>query len=244
MDFLISIASWIGDQIAWVLEQVTGWRPDERAKTVLDWAGSLTSAFLGLWGVVALIRGKGHATKADIDMLRREVREEFHKVLAAREASGPVPGGGQAPATPPPSLTRDIDAAIDTLLAAGKGDALRDTSGAQAEAALDQLIAEKSTARGIASQEEAALWRQKGALAFLHDTKKALAAYGQAARLDPDDADGWNNLGHLLVRAGDLDQAIKAYERVMALGNSARDQATIAAATGNLGNVFRTRGDL
>ncbi len=92
--------------------------------------------------------------------------------------------------------------------------------------------------------EGAAAARHIGAQAFLHDTSKALAAYREAVALDPDDPDGWNELGHLLDRTGDLDGAAEAYNRVLSLGNRTADRATIAVATGNLGTVYETLGDL
>ena len=61
-------------------------------------------------------------------------------------------------------------------------------------------------------QEAAAALRHLGALAFLHDTNKALHAYRRSVELDPNDAEGWNQLGHLLRRVGQLDEAIAAYQ--------------------------------
>ena len=138
----------------------------------------------------------------------------------------------------------DLNSAVDTLLSAGKAKFLHDKTGEAAEAALDGLIYEREAARGRIAKDEAALYRQKGALAFLHDTETALAAYTKAADLDPDNADGWNGLGHLLKRVGELDRAVDAYNRVLALGNKSANRATIAAATGNLGNIYKTKGDL
>ena len=147
MDFLLNVMSWVGDFVAHVIEQATGWQPDARAKSMLDWVGSITGAFLGVWGVLALWRGNGQATKADIETLRAQIREEFHKALAQREATGPA--GAQPSAPSDSGIGRDLDRAIDTLIAAGKTEALRDTSGTAAEAALDKLIAEKSAARSL-----------------------------------------------------------------------------------------------
>ncbi len=60
----------------------------------------------------------------------------------------------------------------------------------------------------------------------------------------PDDPAGWNRLGQLQLRIGDLDAAVRSFERVLALGNQAADQTLVAAATGNLGVLYSTRGDL
>jgi tetratricopeptide (TPR) repeat protein len=222
----------------------TTWMPgDETQKRVGFWASVVTLGLFAI-GLISRVRSPAPAaspyaaTKEDIAAFKAELLAE----LRAKEATG-SPGGPAAPASGD-GLARDLDAAIETLLAAGKAEALRDKSGRDAEAAIDQLIAERATAREKIASDEAALWRQKGALAFLHDTQSALAAYRRATGLDPDDADGWNQLGQLYDRTGDLDDAIAAYERVLALGNRSADQATIAAATGNLGEVYRIRGDL
>lgn len=86
--------------------------------------------------------------------------------------------------------------------------------------------------------------RHLGALAFLDNTQEALQAYRRATQLDPDNADGWNQLGHLLTRVGDLAEAIAAYNTVLALGDKHGDKKEIAAAYGNLGIVYQKRGDL
>ena len=115
---------------------------------------------------------------------------------------------------------------------------------AKAEAIFRRVIDAKTEEGGAAYKQAAAAARHLGALAYLHDTDKALVAYRQAVNLDPDDADGWNQLGHLLRRIGSLDEAVKAYEKVLTLGNQVKDKSVIAMALGNLGNVYQTRGDL
>ena len=94
------------------------------------------------------------------------------------------------------------------------------------------------------AQQTAQAYRNLGALAFLDNTQEALQAYRQATQLDPDNADGWNQLGHLLDRIGDLDEAITAYNTVLTLGKQHGDNQEIVAAYGNLGIAYQTRGDL
>lgn len=113
----------------------------------------------------------------------------------------------------------------------------------KAEAIFKQILETKES-EGQASLKEAAQAAMHiGALAFLHDTEKALAAYKKAAELDADDADAWNRLGQLLHRKGDLNGAERAFDKVLALGNATADKSTIAMATGNLGLIALTRGD-
>ncbi len=113
-----------------------------------------------------------------------------------------------------------------------------------AESIFEQVLEQKKAEGEGAYKEAAAAARHLGALAFLHDTQKALSAYVQAVELDPENPHGWNVLGLLQDRLGNLDSAIKAFERVLALGNKADDKAVVAAAYGNLGLVYETRRDL
>ncbi len=108
--------------------------------------------------------------------------------------------------------------------------------------ALFAALAAKTESAGDAEHKEAAEnYRSLGALAFLHDTEKALSAYRDATRLDPDEPSGWNQLGHLLLRAGELDGATRAYARAGEVG-STRDWEVISL--GKLGNIYLTHGDL
>ncbi len=240
MDFLLGVAELIGNGIAAAIEWATGWRPDERTKLVIDWIGALSSALLGVWGVIALIRGGGGATKQDIDKLRAELLA----ALAARETAAATAGREPASAAVHAGFAQDLNAAIDTLLEAGQSKALEDTTGAAAEAAIDALIAERAGARERVAKSEAALWRQKGALAFLHDTSAALRAYTRATELDPDDAGGWNKLGHLQDRIGDLDAAAMSYQKVLSLGAETESPELLSVAIGNLGTIYQKRGAL
>ena len=122
--------------------------------------------------------------------------------------------------------------------------ALKNQETDKAEALFQEIAEEKELAGSEANKQAAEAWRHIGALAFLHDTEKALRAYAKSTELDPDDPDGWNQLGHLQMRVGNLDAAEKSFKKVLSLGNRSIDKAVIAAATGNLGLIHRTRGDL
>ncbi len=93
-------------------------------------------------------------------------------------------------------------------------------------------------------REAAAANRHLGALAFLDNTREAFAAYHRATELDPENVEGWYQLGHLYQRTGQLDDAIRVYGTVMAVAKAGNDQSGLAVGFGNLGNVYRTRGDL
>jgi len=115
-------------------------------------------------------------------------------------------------------------------------------------AEIEKALAEKAAAdeaEGAAANKRAARrYRQIGALTFLHDTHKAMAAYAKAVELDPDDPEGWNWLGVLQLRTGALDAAIDSFERVFSIGNTLAEKTWQAIATGNLGLIYFTRGEL
>ena len=185
--------------------------------------------------------------KVDEKVDRLDTKFEKLTVLIAqareREASLPEPGAAQLEE----EVKKGIAAAVTALAKSGKEaalEALKRGETRAADEALAEKIGELEEARGVAGREAADLYRQRGAIAFLHDTQAALRFYVKATELDPDDAEGWNVLGLLQLRAGYLDAAIENFERVLALGNSTADQAIVAAAKDNLGIVYRTRGDL
>ncbi|MCP4555921.1 MAG: tetratricopeptide repeat protein, partial [Herbaspirillum sp.] len=119
-----------------------------------------------------------------------------------------------------------------TLLKQGKTEA--------AEAIFQEVASRKEND----VQETAALYRHLGAIAFLDNTHKAQKAYRRATELEPNNADGWNQLGHLLDRSGELTEAEKAYRRVEGIGTATGDLFLLAVAYNNLGIIYQTRGDL
>jgi tetratricopeptide (TPR) repeat protein len=129
----------------------------------------------------------------------------------------------------------DASSSIDDALAE-----LSQGRTAAAEAIFQRVVAGKASD----IQEAAEALYHLGTLAFLHDTSKALHAYRRAVELAPAHIGGWNQLGHLLVRIGQLDNAIDAYSKVLTLGEETGDRGYVASALGNLGNVYRIRGDL
>ncbi|MCP4666540.1 MAG: tetratricopeptide repeat protein, partial [Deltaproteobacteria bacterium] len=119
-----------------------------------------------------------------------------------------------------------------TLLKQGKTEA--------AEAIFQEVASRKEND----VKEAAAAYRHLGAIAFLAETDKAQKAYQRATELEPDNADGWNQLGHLLNRSGEPTEAEKAYRQVEGIGTATGNQVLLAAAYNNLGIIYKTRGDL
>jgi tetratricopeptide (TPR) repeat protein len=129
-------------------------------------------------------------------------------------------------------------AAIQAAFAAlEKGDA------SLAESLFEKSVDEELKKAADSNKNAAKAFRNLGTLRWW-DTQKALAAYQQATKLDSNNADGWNQLGQLFERVGELDQAIAAYQIVLKLGQVHQDQEKIAWAYGNLGIVYQTRGEL
>jgi tetratricopeptide (TPR) repeat protein len=121
---------------------------------------------------------------------------------------------------------------------------LEQGNSAAAERIFQDIFTRKAAEGKAVNQQAAEAARHLGALAFLHDTKKALHAYRQAVRFDPENFEGWAQLGHLLVRLGQVDQATDAYRKLLALGEERGNRGLVAIAYGNLGNVYEIRGDL
>lgn len=88
------------------------------------------------------------------------------------------------------------------------------------------LAVEKSATKS--PQETAKAYRNLGAVAFLTDTKKAIQAYLEATALAPNNSEGWNQLAHSYLRAGEINKAIDAYNHLLALGKASDNQRLIA----------------
>lgn len=112
----------------------------------------------------------------------------------------------------------------------------------QAEAIFVSVAEEARQAGKEANIKEAEALRHLGSLAFLHDTQKAFAAYQRSTELDPDNLDGWNNLGHLYRRIGEFENAENTYKAILKLSKSNKEGQAVAY--GNLGLVYRVCGDL
>lgn len=115
---------------------------------------------------------------------------------------------------------------------------------AKLKARAEQHEAAGNAAQAAESKKAAEYWRHLGALAFLNETNKAVDAYRKATALDRENADGWTQLGQLMFRLGDLDDAIAAFDRVLSIGEKTGSMDLVAVAASNLGVIHRTRGNL
>jgi tetratricopeptide (TPR) repeat protein len=112
------------------------------------------------------------------------------------------------------------------------------------EAKLRARAEAQETQGQAALKTSAEYWRHIGALAFLHNTQKALVAYQKAVALDPLDPEGWRYLGELQYRLGDLADAERSFECILALGKSTDDLKTQAIGCMRLEWIALERGDL
>ncbi|MGH8473780.1 MAG: tetratricopeptide repeat protein, partial [Gammaproteobacteria bacterium] len=145
------------------------------------------------------------------------------------------------------ALTETVEALAKQQDTPGVKKALAALAQGQTEAAkaIFAKTVEAKAAEGAAADREAAeAARHLGALAFLDNTEEALRWYRRAVELDPANADGWNRLGHVYNRTGQLGQAEEAYGKVVTFGEANRDMEAVAVGTGNLGVIYRTRGEL
>ncbi|MGQ0594649.1 MAG: tetratricopeptide repeat protein [Gammaproteobacteria bacterium] len=145
------------------------------------------------------------------------------------------------------ALTETVQALARKQDAPGVKEALAALAQGQTEAAkaiFAKAVEAKAVEGAAANREAAEAARHLGALAVLDDTEEALRWYRRAVELDPANADGWNQLGHLYHWTGPLDQAEAAFRKVVTLGEANADMEAIAAGTGNLRLIYRTRGEL
>ncbi|WP_415839085.1 tetratricopeptide repeat protein, partial [Pseudoalteromonas byunsanensis] len=101
----------------------------------------------------------------------------------------------------------------------------------RAEALLDKQINQSEPSILLAAK----CHYQKGTLAYLHNTQRALTHTLRATQLNPDYMEAWNQLGHLYKRIGQLDKAIEAYTHIKDLAQGNNDNLWIAISMGNMG---------
>ena len=106
---------------------------------------------------------------------------------------------------------------------------------AQGNTTLAKVLFIKATQDGEQEAKQTAqAYRNLGALTYLDNTQEALQAYRRATQLDPNNTDGWNRLGHLLHRVGELDEATAVYNKVSTIGKAHYSQKEMVATYGNL----------
>nr|VFJ61469.1 MAG: Tetratricopeptide repeat-containing protein [Candidatus Kentron sp. FW] len=162
-----------------------------------------------------------------IDALGEMPEEERGRVLAAVDALYGIE-------RTEPGKTEMVHRAL-SLLKEGN------TSGA--EDILRAHLESRKLAGRDALREAAATARHLGAFVYLHDTKKALESYREAARLDPEEPDGWLQLGRVALRAGDSGEALRAFRELARRAEQRGEIHWQAIAQSELGDLDALRGD-
>ena len=153
------------------------------------------------------------------------------------------------------SLQRTLEAAVDELKRRARDDedtqlsraALMDLARGDKEKAISAFsrILEREKASGKGAFKKAAdAARFLGAMLFEIDTHKASEAFREAVELDPEAIDGWNELGILLMRRGELDSALSVLRKAERLGRTKGRNDAAAQALTNIGEIYRITGQI
>jgi tetratricopeptide (TPR) repeat protein len=113
-----------------------------------------------------------------------------------------------------------------------------------AEAIFQDTLKRKEAEGQSAIKEAAEAARHLGALAFLSDTMKAVAAYRKATELDPQNLEGWLGLGDAAISAGILTEAERAFRQFTSLSTNAGNRRGESAGHDRIGDLQVAQGDL
>jgi len=83
-----------------------------------------------------------------------------------------------------------------------------------------------------------------GSLYSLDNPKEALRYYNEAIEYDPNNLEGWLNLGNFLYRINKLDDALITYKKLLELGEINENYKYTALAYQKLGFMYGEKGDL
>lgn len=105
---------------------------------------------------------------------------------------------------------------------------------------LEQLASSQTKAASATSEVAAQSWREAGALWDTLDIARAVRSYEEANRLKPDDPELLDLLGHALIRAGRVDDAVARFQEARQLGP---EPGVFSSLNLGLGIVAKQRGD-
>lgn len=258
MEFLQTSWTWIIEQVP-ILKTISSDITKLKWYELLGLIAALLAILVPIWAILKLITKPFSKKKLNPEISSSSAEEIAKAAISSYEkgkqtAEADLRQDLQARDQQITALTKAVEAmqterqeaeteaeqtTIDTALAH-----LKEGNPSEAEAIFEEILETQSKHGQQANTQAAAAARHIGALAFLHDTAKAHKAYKRATELDPNDANGWNMLGHVQDRIGERKQAIKSYEKVLCLGNSTNDKYLTAIALNNLGIIFHSLGKL
>ncbi len=204
---------------------------DPNNQRVIEWLGSgIVVIAGGIWVVV-----KFFAERKNIDLVR--------SLLEQGRVGPQAPGSQQAVAKAVEATAKDAKAgkprakqALE-FLKAGKI--------AEAVPLYQAEAAEKDATSRSSAKEAADAYRNLGAIAGLADPKRALEAYENAVKLNPDDLDSLYWVGRIQIYHGNLNEAQTRLESVLKLATGDQpDYQYQCRALVRLGDIKKQRGDL
>ena len=104
-------------------------------------------------------------------------------------------------------------------------------------------ILERHAKDGSEPSEAKAAARHLGAFAVLRDPRAALQHYRKTVELDPNDPEGWHQLGQVLDHLGELNEAAEAYKQARALCVGEEDRGIATLTLQNLVRIFVAGGE-
>lgn len=198
-----------------------------------------------VWATIERLQGQEESLSPEqselLDKLRAQALDRAFKALSYKIGYEPVgPHEAIGVALDAEQVTRQ--AIQDTL---EKGDpeelrALAMIAEGDIQNGLDLLEEQATSATSVASDK----WRRVGELASNVDIDRALAAFTEASRLEPNDFETWLRIGQLERLADDLKAAESAFIKAMALAETQATESEYGAALVELGAVLRAQGDL
>lgn len=195
------------------LSEIAGWfRPDDTRELVEETRAGVQATEAQVESLVMLLRNQAAAAGISLDL---ESDAAIRNAIEAIVASGN--------AQKQSALER-----LDAGDAQGAADAMARLAEEQARAAV--------TTGDVAAES----WREAGSLFYGIDVTRAVDAYREADRLQPNHPETLEMLAHSLFRAGRLEQAQQTFQRVLELDPS---PAVLASVHGGLGNLARQQGN-
>ncbi len=89
----------------------------------------------------------------------------------------------------------------------------------------------------------ASVARKKGESLFWKDIEESLSAYRRSTVLDPNNEQGWVQLGKLHERKDELTEALASFQRALDLSQAKANDEGIAIAYGRMASVYQTQGE-
>ncbi len=154
-------------------------------------------------------------------VLKALYNELFYEIASQAAAAPPAPPGQlnavQMAGAVIADVAREKNLSLEEMQAQGFGPDEIEALLTKQKLAATARMAHHGEAEAQARKEAAQAAKKLGALAYLYDTAKALAAYAEAAQLDPGDWETLWYLGQIQGRAGSLKDAKTSFERLVAL---------------------------